>query len=211
MERRQVVAVYRDEQQARRVADALAQGGTAGEVRIGDRADEQQALLNEMQEEMEHTVAGAGNVGPFTKEMTKGAAVGTAVAAVFGSLAALPFGLLDFGPTLWQRLLIAAVVGGFAGATIGFVMGGGLAAVGPAERLGAERGVTVAVTVPMGDETERVARLLTEAGPIRVDVTDLDGRVVDTVHTDSERNVPHEIGRTLGRETGDWSGARHDD
>ena len=211
MERRQVVAVYRDEQQARRVADALRRGGAASEVRVGHRADQQQALLNEMQEEMAHTVAGAGSVGPFTKEMTKGAAVGTVVAAVFGALAALPFGLIEFGPALWQRLLIAAVVGGFAGATIGFVMGGGLSAVGPAERLGAERGVTVAVTVPMGEDTERVARVLTAAGPIRVDVTDLDGRVVDTVQTAGERNVPHEVGRTLGRETGDWSGARHDD
>jgi len=194
-----VIAVYRDEAQARRAAQALQQSGVAGDVRIGERADEQQALRSEMQDEMEHTLVGPGNVGPFTKEMTKGAASGTAVAAVFGAVAALPFGFLGFGPALWQRFLIAAVVGAVAGATIGFVAGGGLSAVEPAARpLSAEQGVTVAVQVPRGDETERAARLLAAVGPMRLDVTDEDGRVVDTVETDAH-SVPHEVGRTLAR------------
>ncbi|MDQ3758310.1 MAG: hypothetical protein M3394_10725, partial [Actinomycetota bacterium] len=141
MERRQVVAVFRDEDEARRAADTLRDSGAASEVRVGERADAQRALRNEMQEEMEHTFAGAGNVGPFTEEMAKGASVGVAVATVFGALAALPFGLLEFGPILWQRLLIAAVVGAVAGATVGFVAGGGVASEAASEPLGAERGV----------------------------------------------------------------------
>ena len=92
-----------------------------------------------------------------------------------------------------------AVVGAVAGATIGFVAGGGLSAVEPAARpLSAEQGVTVAVQVPRGDETERAARLLAAVGPMRLDVTDEDGRVVDTVETDAH-SVPHEVGRTLAR------------
>jgi outer membrane lipoprotein SlyB len=200
MERREVMAVYPDEAQARRAAEALRRSGIASEVRIGERADEQQALRNEMQEEMEHTVAGPGNVGPFTKEMTKGAGIGTMTATAFGAIAALPFGLLEFGPTLWQRFLVAAVVGAVAGATVGFVAGGGLSMVGPAAApLSAERGVTLAVEVPAGEDTERVARLLAEETPLRVDVTDLDGRVVDTVQTHTRETVPHELGRTLAQ------------
>jgi hypothetical protein len=206
MERRQVIAVYRDEQQARRVVDALERDAVAGEVHIGEQADEQQALRNEMQEEMEHTVVGPGNVGPFTKEAAKGAGVGTMGAAVFGALAALPFGLLEFGPTLWQRFLVAAAVGAVAGATVGFVAGGGLAAVGPAEPLAAERGVTVAVTVPRGDATEQVARLLAQGEPLRLDVVDEDGRVVDTVQTDDSGSVPERVAYRLSHPDDDGGG-----
>ncbi|HEX2039810.1 MAG TPA: hypothetical protein VHF47_08780 [Acidimicrobiales bacterium] len=200
MERREVMAVFPDEAQARRAAEAVERSGVATDVRIGAPADEQQALRNEMQEEMEHTVAGPGNVGPFTREMAKGAGVGTPAATVFGAIAALPFGLLEFGPTMWQRFLVAAVVGAVAGATVGFVAGGGLSVVGPAAApLTAERGVTLAVRVPAGEATERVARVLADAGPLRLDVTDLDGRVVDTVRTEDRESVPHEVGRTLAQ------------
>jgi outer membrane lipoprotein SlyB len=204
-----VIAVYRDEQEARRAAEGLRQSGDVGEVRVGDRADEQQVLRSEMQEEMEHTFVGPGNVGPFTKEMAKGTAVGTLVATAFGAIAALPFGLLEFGPALWQRFLVAAAVGAFAGATVGFVAGGGLAAKGPADPLAGEEGVAVAVTATPGEETERVARLLAAHDPIRLDVTDSDGRVVDTVRFEDE-SVAHHLGETLRRPAGDWSGARHD-
>jgi hypothetical protein len=214
MSERQVLAVFDDEQDARQAASALRRAGVGHDVRVGSRRDEQASLQSEMQEEMEHTFLGPGNVGPFTREMAKGAVLGTFGVALVGAVAALPFGLIDFGPELWQRLLIAAFVGGFAGATLGFVVGGGFAATGPAEPLAAERGVTVSVTVAAGDEAERAARTLAERHAIRVDVTDETGRVVDVVATELDRRhggVVRHVVETLEDNTeGDWQGARRE-
>lgn len=213
MNERHVIAVFDNEAQARTAADALGRMGL-DDIRVGNRKDEQASLLGEMQEEMEHTIAGPGNIGPFTREMAKGAALGTTIAAAVGMVAALPFGLIDFGPPLWQRLLIAAFVGGFAGATLGFVAGGGFAAMGPAEQLGAERGVTVAVDVAAGDEAERVARMLADRHPLRLDVTTSTGRVVDVVSTEMDEThggvVRHVVETVRDGAGGDWEGARRD-
>jgi len=214
MSERHVVAVFEDEQDARQAAYALERSGVGHDVRVGIRRDQQASLQSEMQEEMEHVFAGPGNVGPFTREMAKGAALGTVGVAVVGMLAALPFGLIDFGPPLGQRLLIVAVVGGFAGATLGFVIGGGFAAMGPAEPLAAERGVTLAVTVTAGEEAERAARTMADRHALRVDVTDETGRLVDVVMTEMDRTrggVLHHVAETLRDSRGDWEGARHDD
>lgn len=214
MSERQVLAVFEDEADARQAAYALTRAALGHDIRVGSRRDEQSSLQSEMQEEMEHTFLGPGNVGPFTREMTKGALLGSFGVAAIGALAALPFGLVDFGPPLWQRLLIAAVVGGFAGATLGFVLGGGFSATGPAELLAAERGVTLSVTVAAGEEAEQAARTLVDRHALRVDVTDESGRVVDVVSTELDRKhggVVRHVVETLGANAeGDWRGARRE-
>jgi hypothetical protein len=207
--RRDVIGVFENDATAQRAADVAGRIVGQQQVRVGERPDERAALRSEMQEEMAHTIAGPGNVGPFTKEMTKGLALGTAALTALGVLVALPFGFIDFGPPVWQRFVIAAFVGGVAGATLGFTVGGGWGAKGPAEPLGAERGVVVAASVAAGEEADRVASALAALHPIRLDVLDEAGRRIETV-TEEHRGdgVVQQVGDAL-RQEGDWDTARH--
>src|SRR5205814_1212144 len=84
--RRELIGVYQDESTSRAAADAAVRAGAEPQsVRIDAAADDREALRSEMREESEHTIAGPGNVGPFTKEMTKGIAVGVPIATVIGA------------------------------------------------------------------------------------------------------------------------------
>lgn len=209
--RRDVIGVFEDDATARRAVDAAVRIVGEERVRVGARRDERAALRSEMQEEIEHTIAGPGNIGPFTKEMTKGLLLGIVVATAVGIALALPFAFIDFGPPLWQRFVIAALVGGAAGATLGFTVGGGWGAKAPGEPLGAERGVVVAVEVTAGEEADRVASALAAEEPIRLDVLDEAGRRVETVTTEEHRldGVVQQVGDALRQEE-DWDAVRHD-
>lgn len=171
---RRIVAAFDEEAKADEAARATQQlaGGEAADVAVGERRDEVASLQGEMREEMDNTIAGAGNVGPFTKEMTKGLTFGVALATPLGAVLALPLAFLPILGDLHVlvRIAIVVAVGAFAGATLGFVLGGGMAqqAEEHGKKLGAERGPVVGVDVDDAD-AQAVARGMKEAGAVRVD------------------------------------------
>ena len=185
---REIVGVFRTPEAARAAADdaARARTTTATAPRVGAPGDDVASLKAEMREEMQHTTAGAGNVGPFTKEMTKGLSAGVLVGTVVGAVLALPLGFIDFmSLALPARLVIAAAVGAAAGATVGF-MAGGFAAKSPSQRLAAERGTTVVVDVRTPEEIERVSEAMRRHDPIRIDLATGAGDAVSTLTTEEE-------------------------
>ncbi len=182
----QVLGVFRDRESAQAAADAAA-GVASRPPRTAQERDEVASLQAEMREELDNSVVGAGNIGPFTKEMTKGVVVGTTLGVIVGFVVTVPLGLVPFGSIgLLPRLLIAAVVGGFAGATLGFVTGGGFGAKGPEQRLAAERGTTVSVEVGSAEEATKVAEAMREHDPIRIDLTTAEGEPITVVTTEEE-------------------------
>ena len=197
-----LVAVYESEATARRAAAAAMQAGAAREdVRVADDLDAVVSLQGEMREEMEHTLVGPGNVGPFTKEMTKGMFIGIVAGGLIGLVVALPFAAIGFaGWPLWLRLVVVAVCGVVAGSTVGWIVGGAFAARRPEESLAAERGVTVAAPA-----TQSIERALVAAAPIRVDVVDANGQPVATPATEARETpgTPYDIGRHMTQEPHD--------
>lgn len=208
-----IVAVFSDERAAQAAAEAARrQGVEAGAIHIGSALDERHALQAEMREEMEHTTVGAGNIGPFTKEMTKGLSFGVAVGAVVGVVLALPAAFLFFTEEqLFVRLVIAVFVGAAAGATVGFVAGGGLAAKGPVEQLAAERGTALSII----GGGQAVVDILRRYQPIRLDLV-RDDQPVDTIATEEARVDDNALDRlrdnvVRGEPEGDWSPLRADE
>lgn len=194
-----LVAVYDTAQHARAAAAALESAGVdSSTVRIDDRLDRIDAVRAEMRSETAvHSVAGPGNVGPWTKQMAEGMTIGTIVGGAIGLLVALPFAAIPFGVAWWARLVIVAIVGAVIGGTVGWIIGGGFAAKRPDEPLAAEVGVTL--TVPASN---RARTTLITTDPERLDVVRSDGRPVVVV-TERERginDVVHEIGRHMGEE-----------
>lgn len=175
---RRLVAVFDKEADARAAAAALRDAGI--DVDHDTASDELAAIRGEMSEEMQHTIVGPGNIGPFTKEMTRGILVGVVIATVVGALIGSAFGL------------IGALVGAAGGAVIGFLVGGAFrwqASVGGdavTKRLAAERGATVGVWANSDPEVERAAELLTDFDPIRLDRVTPEGHPLRTVTTEDE-------------------------
>lgn len=198
-----LIAVFENDQAAHAAAEAARNAGAA-DVEVGGRRDGRTALQAEMREEMEHTSAGAGNVGPFTKEMTKGLLMGTLIGGLIGGLFGIPAAFIAFGDvSLATRLVITIGVGVAAGSTFGFVMGGGLGAKGPVEELAAERGVTLSVTT----DDPAVADLLQRHHPIRLDVVEGD-QPVATVASEDDEGPVQEVRGTVVQAEGDWSPVR---
>lgn len=183
----EIVGVFRSPEAARAAADAAARvTSTTTAPRVGQPGDDVASLKAEMREEMQHTTVGAGNVGPFTKEMTKGLSAGTIIGIVAGAVLALPLGFIEWEPIgLGLRLVIAAAVGATTGATIGF-MAGGFTAKGPGAPLAAERGTTVVVDVRTPEEIDRVTDAMRQHDPIRIDLTTAGGDAVSTLSTEEE-------------------------
>ena len=182
-----VLAVVRDERTAADVAREAARitGSTRG-VQIGIGQDQVASLRAEMREEMSNTIVGPGNIGPFTKEMSKRMAWLVPACAAIGAVVALPLGLLPWPGPLWIGLVIAAVVGAFGGATLGFVLGGGLGARGPDEAMAAEQGVTVRIRVRSERDAARVVAAVARHDPIRVDLVTSTGEPEGVVTTEEE-------------------------
>lgn len=201
-----LVAVFTDQRAADAAVEALRGSGVADSaIEVGAALDERTALQAEMREEMEHTTAGPGNIGPFTKEMSKGLSVGTVIGIVVGVALVLPVAFFTFtDESLAIRLIIAASVGAAAGATVGFVGGGGFAAKSPNEELAAERGVTVSVTSPPESAVEVMQRF----DPIRVDIV-RGTQPVDTAATEEDDIGDGAMGRLRSRIVdggeGDWT------
>jgi hypothetical protein len=184
---KEIIGVFRDERTARAAAEAAAQVTSSSMTpRVGNAEDGVASLKAEMREEMQHTTAGAGNVGPFTKEMTKGLRTGTLVGIVAGAVLALPLGFIEWMSLgLVPRLLIAAAVGAAAGATVGF-MAGGFTAKGPGAPLAAERGTTVTIDVRTPEEIEAVTAVMRRHDPIRIDLTTVGGNAISTLSNEEE-------------------------
>jgi len=199
-----IIAVYPSADVARAAArDAVDAGAPASDVRVAEPLDRIVSVQAEMHDEMRHTIMGPGNVGPFTKEMTKGMTLGVAISTVIGALVALPFAAIGFGGwPLWLRLLVLACIGAIIGATVGWIIGGGFGARRPDAPLAAEEGVTV--TAPA---LEAVQSALLATSPIRLDivVSDSTGTVqtVRTVATDEDTrpSTARELGRHMGNES----------
>jgi hypothetical protein len=186
-----IVGVFGDamiaEGVARRIVDL---GVPRSEVRVGTAGARVEAMKAEMREEADNTIVGPGNVGPFTKEMTKGMGrqiVGWTIAfAIVGavlSVIAWPGTNLPF----IARLPIAVIVAAVAGATVGFVRGGGAGGAHEPSLhgLAAERGITISATV--SDQLAAdVVRIMRDAQPIRLDVGSVEGTPVATIETEED-------------------------
>jgi hypothetical protein len=196
-QRTDVVGVFETEAEARRAAEAAKRAGVDPSViRIGDRRDRVRELEGEMLDEMEHTVMGPGNVGPFTREMTRAMVPLTIVVGVVGALVALPFAAIEFGDLpLWGRLIIVAVCGGATGSLVGFQLGGMYGARRPEEPLAVERGVTLAID----DAPESAVDVLKAMHPIQLDAFDKEGKPLGAIL--AEDDVDHHGGLKEDLET----------
>lgn len=207
-----LLAVFPDEHEARRaVEDAERAAGRSLHPRISAPEDEQAALRAEMHEETSHSFVGAGNVGPFTKEMGKGLSLGAVVGGIVGAVVGVLLALaLAPGLSIGLRLVIGLFVGIAAGSTLGFTLGGGIGARGPAEPLAAERGIPVTVD----NQGESVVEALRRHRPIRLDVLDQHQAPAGTIETEDHRDdsgVVEDLGGKLAQGEGDWSQIREDD
>ncbi|MDP8955826.1 MAG: hypothetical protein M3N24_02560 [Actinomycetota bacterium] len=183
-----VVGVFRDRAAAERAAEAARTGGEVrtDQVQIDAEADERFALRGEMREEVDHTVAGPGPVGPYTKEMTKGLVRSHLLWVPVGVVIALPLAFIPIGDTsLGFRLVLWGIVGAIGGAVVSLSIGGGLSAKGPRDSMAVERGVTVGITASSPEEARRVADVFAKHDPIRVDAG-VEGRPTGMVSREPE-------------------------
>jgi hypothetical protein len=190
-----VIGVFSTEEDARRAAEAAQSAGAdPSTIRIGDERDRIRETEAEMLDEVDTSVMGPGNIGPFTKEMQKAIVPLTIIGGVVGTLLALPFAAIQFGEfEVWARLLILGVCGAAVGSVVGFQIGGAFGARRPEERLASERGVTVAVD----DAPPQAIDALRALHPIRLDGFEEHGRPTGTLDLrDEERGlsgVVHEV------------------
>jgi hypothetical protein len=174
-----IIGVFPDEQKAQQAAQAARRAGVDPSViHIGTREAQVASLRAEMHDEVETSLMGPGNVGPFTKEQTRTMVPATVVGAIVGLLIALPFAAIGFGDwPLWGRMLIVAVVGVAVGSVVGFQIGGMYGARRPEEPLAAERGVTIEID----DAPESAVAALRDLEPLQLDAIDRDGRPLGSV------------------------------
>ena len=172
-----LVAVFETRQQAEATARRLHDAGApAGSVRLDDPRDEVTSMQGEMVEEMQHTWLSPQAAVALDKEGARAMTVLMPVAVVVGALVLAPFAFVDWGLSLVARLVITTVCGAVAGATVAAILAGGLGAKGSAERLGAEKGVSLRVMSP----TAAVEAALLGAGALRVDRFDASGMPTGT-------------------------------
>ena len=161
-----------------------------------ESGDEVASVKGEMRQEMDRTIAGPGNVGPFTPKMAKGMAVGAAIGALIGLVISLPLATIDLGGwPAWLRLIVVAVAGATAGATVGWVVGGGFGAERPDDPLAAEHGI--ALSAPA---SPAVADALLKARPMRVDLVTDDGTPVRPVFAEPDESIARSLGRNMAEE-----------
>ena len=115
-----LVAVYDTRDAAATAARRAIEAGVSDEdVRLDDPRDHVASVEGEMRDEIVHTTAGPGAVGPFTEEVAEGMLLGIVVAGAIGLVLALPFAAIAIsGIAVWTRLLIVAIVGAVIGATV---------------------------------------------------------------------------------------------
>jgi hypothetical protein len=194
-----LVAVYDTENDARAAVRALEQSGVdTAQVRVADDRDHVSAVEGEMRSETVNSVAGPGNVGPFTKEMTRGSLLGVLLGGAIGFLLALPVALIGVADMeFWAGALLVESVGIVLGATVGWIIAGSFAAKRPEEPLAAEQGTTVAVPLSNGAQ-----ETLTATNPRRIDIVQPDGHPVNVVTERDEggQHVVRDIARHMRTE-----------
>lgn len=174
-EERTVRATYRTSAQAKRAAEQMRRQGFSPSVDAPE--DERAVLRAEMRDEVESTVVGPGNVGPFTKSMTQGIIAGVPLAAVVGAILGALIGLIEwgFGLSTEARVVLGIAIGGFGGAVVGFMVGGFGKSRMDNEgegRLDAEAGSIVSVHATSPEEAQRVREFLETGDPVRIDETE---------------------------------------
>jgi hypothetical protein len=206
-----LVAVYPSRREADEVVAQLRRVGLdEQQVRLGDPNDQAAALYGEMREETSQSWPGIP-IGPHTKEQAKGATAGVAAGVGFGLVIGILVGLIPWqGVAIGPRLLIGLAVGIVAGTTIGYIVGGGLNARGPAE-VGAAQGVPVSVS-----STDQAALdALTSQHALRIDRVGAGGAPITPVHTEEDDDDRSEVGRLTDRlrqpPGGDWSTTNADE
>jgi hypothetical protein len=118
-------------------------------------------------------MVGAGNVGPFTKGMSRGIAVWVPSGIVVGALAGLLIGALFIS----DAIILGVIIGAVAGATFGFVAGG---FVGPRRRGEGDARL----------DDPSVVRRETSPDPVRLD--EHDGSPPATPSSDKARHLIRE-------------------
>src|SRR4051812_26222414 len=122
-----------------------------------------------MRDETSNSFANIATTAPITKESAKGMAIGVPVATAIGAVLGLVIGLFPWANVgLGFRLIVGVICGASAGALVGYYAGA-LTAKGPAEKLAAERGITLRIVAPDAETAKIVARRLADAQPIRLD------------------------------------------
>ncbi|HVL65584.1 MAG TPA: hypothetical protein VM573_10495 [Actinomycetota bacterium] len=179
-----LIVTLEDEEQARRVVDSLSSAGLSADITLNSHEDQRAALRGDMRDELDATVIGPGNVGPFTKGMSKGVVKWTTICGIVGIAAGILLALL-----VWRSGLgvaVMAAIGGTAGATLGFSTGGFL---GPrAEQEGrpdSQARPTVGVHADTMDEIRKAQQVLEGQRVIRLDHVDATGRPIGTAAKDS--------------------------
>jgi hypothetical protein len=191
-----LIAVYDSEGDARTAVRTLEHAGVdVAQVRIADDRDHLAAVRGEMRGEVANAVGGPGNVGPFTREMTRGSLLGLVIGGVIGALLGLPLAVIGIGEmSAVASTLLAVGTGVVVGATAGWIIFGAFAARRPEEPLAAETGTTVAI--PLSDAAKDV---LVATNPRRVDVVDPGGHPVSLV-ADREDHTVRDIARHMRTE-----------
>jgi hypothetical protein len=197
-QRASVLAVFPNQQGARRAAEDARRAGVAdGAIRIGEALDRVTALRAEMLDEVETTTMAPGNVGPFTKEQRRAMVPLTIGLAALGMLVALPFAFIEFfGLDAWARVLILLFVGGSVGALLGFQFGGMYGARRPEERLAAEEGVTVVVD----DASDDVIDVLRAHRPMKLDAIGSDGRPMHAIDLRDRSTSPKDMAQGVAED-----------
>jgi hypothetical protein len=196
--RTSVIGVFPSREEARAAAAAAQRAGAdPAAIRLADREDRVRVLEAEMQDEVDTSLMGPGNVGPFTKEMQRAILPLTIVGLVVGAVLALPLAAIHFADiAAWGRVLIVVVVGAAIGAVVGFQFGGAYGARRPEEKLAGERGVTIAID----DAPASAVDALRAMHPIRLDAFERNGRALRPITTDedsSPRRVVEDVEKHL--------------
>jgi hypothetical protein len=161
-----------------------------GGVRIGDADDEIDALVLGQRAEMDESM-GAVSAGVVSGPLARGALTWGPVGAVVGALATVPLALLIDAGDLprWQVALFVALVGAFAGGTVGFVLGAGRQAVKEGETTPEDPTAVVRADVPTERAGEAI-RLFVEAGARSTRLVDRPVSRPPTDDVESPRSVP---------------------
>jgi hypothetical protein len=202
-----LIAVYRDLETAEAVAAELRDDEAVPDstVRVADWADLHASMRAEMQAEIQNSWGGVAVGGFVTGEMVRGALIFGALISVIGVLIGLPVGyfLYSSDASTWTRLAIGGGIGALFGATVGTLVGGGMAMKSPEDLLAAERGYPVTVEDSGDDPARAPSPVIAEAEavmarhePIRIDKL-VNGQLVATPVTESPGAVQETVGEFI--------------